>query len=297
MTQRVTVAVDGGPASTAALDWVISRALTTPLALQITSVARSGTDLPGDPVDDTHARSQEVLDAALERVHTAVAHLDVTTKLREGDALGALIGASEHCDLLVIGAHRPRPLASVTRNTLALQLAANSRCAVVVVPSDWTPGAGPVVVGWTGDDTADVALSTAAAEAELIGHPLTIVHAPSVELGVASDVSASALAREEFTAADRAALAGVAATVRAAHPALTVKENLAPRAAAVAIVRAASNAALVVVGSRGRGRIAGFFLGSTSQDVLLNLPAPVMVVPRKHSPIDVYPELVDEDLL
>jgi nucleotide-binding universal stress UspA family protein len=139
----------------------------------------------------------------------------------------------------------------------------------VVVSADWEPTHGEVVVGWTTDGTSDAALEFGAREASRRGNPLTIVHATS-----------SPDPRE----IQRGLLAGAARGVRHEHPELRVSEVLQQGSAAVAIVRAATYAELVVVGSRGRGAITDFFLGSVSHDVLLNMPAPVAVIPHSWSP-------------
>ena len=48
--------------------------------------------------------------------------------------------------------------------------------------------------------------------------------------------------------------------------------------AAHALVERANHARLLVVGSRGRGRIRSAMLGSVSHDVLTNITSPVIVV-------------------
>jgi nucleotide-binding universal stress UspA family protein len=60
-----------------------------------------------------------------------------------------------------------------------------------------------------------------------------------------------------------------------------VTGQLVQGAAAPALVAAAATAALLVVGTHGRGAVAGLILGSVSHDVLLNMPCPVIVIPRR----------------
>ena len=49
-------------------------------------------------------------------------------------------------------------------------------------------------------------------------------------------------------------------------------------------VEAGKAADLIVVGTRGRGGIAGMILGSTSQGILHNTQVPVMIVPQIEDP-------------
>ena len=76
------------------------------------------------------------------------------------------------------------------------------------------------------------------------------------------------------------------ARVRADHPAIDASGTLVQGAAAPALVEAAGHAALLVVGTHGRGAVAGLILGSVSHDVLLNMPCPVIVVPRSRHTIE-----------
>lgn len=64
-------------------------------------------------------------------------------------------------------------------------------------------------------------------------------------------------------------------------PKARVQEFLESGTPAETIVRVAKKwgADLIVMGSRGRGKVKGILLGSVSQDVLSNAPCPVLVAP------------------
>lgn len=297
MIERVTVAVDGGPASDSALDWVIDRARTSEMQVEITTVVGVDAELPQGIEGAFRDQNQDALHRAEKMVRDSLPRLAVTTRVRRGLAHEALIDASLHADLLVIGTNKTSPIVGILHGTLPLKIAGRSECTTVVVPVGWQPRTGAVVAGWTDDTTADTALDLAAAEAARLGVELRIVHTWSSLPVATMDLSASAVVTEEIIAARRELLSDAARRIRLAYPGLSVAEDLRAGSAAVALVRAASDASLVVVGSRGRGAITGFFLGSVSHDVLLNMPAPVAVVPKEEVPVDVYPELVDEDLI
>ena len=70
-----------------------------------------------------------------------------------------------------------------------------------------------------------------------------------------------------------------AARVRKEVPDVEVEVRSDGTGAAPAVLDAAEGAALVVVGTRGRGGFAGLVLGSISQQVAQHAPCPVVVVP------------------
>lgn len=296
MVERVIVAVDGGPASDAALSWVIDRASTRRMRIEVTTIAGLDAELPEGAETGYHTATETALAAAVDRVKAALPKADVRGSMRAGVPHEELVNASADADLLVIGTNKTSPAVGIVHGTLPLKVAGRADCTTVVVPVNWQPGSGDVVAGWSDDATAEAALDFAAAEAEERGVGLTIVHTWSMPPTSPLDGAGSAVVVQELIAAHRELLAGAAHRIEREHPRLAVTHVLHAGSAAVAIVRAAAGASLVVVGSRGRGVIAGFFLGSVSHDVLLNMPAPVAVIPKKSEPVDVYPDLVDDDI-
>ncbi len=65
------------------------------------------------------------------------------------------------------------------------------------------------------------------------------------------------------------------------HPSVDAKCFVEPLSPAKALLRHTSDAALVVVGTRGRNALAGVLLGSTSLNMLHHSPVPVMVCHAK----------------
>ena len=138
--------------------------------------------------------------------------------------------------------------------------------------------AGVVVAGVDGSDHGREALRFALSEAALRGARVTAVRAwsipPLTTTGVgimpAYQVVRDGLA--EGTAAE------LAQSVEEASSEASVEVEVVQGDAAGALVERSAGAALVVVGSRGRGSVAGPLLGSVSQGVLHHAECPVAVV-------------------
>jgi nucleotide-binding universal stress UspA family protein len=60
---------------------------------------------------------------------------------------------------------------------------------------------------------------------------------------------------------------------------VSIERKLVPGSAAGALVDEAKGAALLVVGSRGRGGFTGLLLGSVSQQAAQHAPCPVVIIP------------------
>ncbi|MFD8114173.1 universal stress protein [Streptomyces microflavus] len=134
---------------------------------------------------------------------------------------------------------------------------------------------GAVVVGVDASPHARAAALWAAAEAELRGQPLGIVHAADIE-GRSVLTSAETLQALWDTARD--VLDETVRAVREKFPDLVVTEELS-RGDAVAGLRAAAGArGTIVVGSRGLGGFAALTLGSVGLGVAARTEVPVVVV-------------------
>lgn len=279
MVERVIVAVDGGPASRAALDWALDRARTVPLRLELTTVVELGWSPVGAPDDDFQPAYERALADAARYVEQSFPELKATSIVRRGVPVDELVRASAEADLIVIGTNKTGVLVGAVHGTLPLRLAAHALCTVAVVPADWAAGGNSVVVGIEDDVAMDAPLAVAAAEAELRAVPLKLVHAWSIPATLGVDFGASVPFNALIEAHDEI-LARALDRVRSTHATLASSTVLMQGAAAPALVEVARSAAVLVVGTHGRGAMAGLILGSVSHDVLLNMPCPVLVVPR-----------------
>ncbi|MGO4782229.1 universal stress protein [Cryobacterium sp. W22_MBD10_FK3] len=285
MVERVIVAVDGGPASRAALNWALVRAENVPLQLELTTVVELGWSPVGGPEEDFQPVYERALAEASRFVSQNFPAVKTTSVVRRGVPVDELVRASADADLIVIGTNKTSALAGAVHGTLPLRLAAHARCAVAVIPSGWVAGGDGVVVGIEDDGTMDAPLDLAMAEAVARGVPLELVHAWSIPATLGVDFGA-AVPFDALIEAHEDIVARARERVAAKTPALAASTTLVQGAAAPALVEAAKDAAVLVVGTHGRGAVAGLILGSVSHDVLLNMPCPVIVVPRSRRPAD-----------
>ena len=144
--------------------------------------------------------------------------------------------------------------------------------------------AGKIVVGVDGSAHAAAALRWAVEEAALRSARLEVVHAwRFVPVATPADSGLVPMAWTDNVelldvtrkAAEDAAAAQVAEVLGPDHQAtITVVES----GPAEALLAAAADADLLVVGNRGRGNIAAALLGSTSAKVADEAPCPVVIV-------------------
>ncbi|KOV64221.1 universal stress protein [Streptomyces sp. MMG1121] len=130
----------------------------------------------------------------------------------------------------------------------------------------------PITAGVDGSRESLAALEWAAREAVRRGLPLRVVHAWRYA--------------EQLATADRATqhgwvTDGVTQAVRAVterHPRLATTVDVVEGTSVHALVRAAAEAEMLVLGSRGHGTVVGFLLGSVGQQVIAGAARPVVLV-------------------
>ncbi|MER6977836.1 universal stress protein [Streptomyces carpinensis] len=135
---------------------------------------------------------------------------------------------------------------------------------------------GRVLVGIDDTSHSRLALNWAAAEAQVNGMALRIVHSvgPGPEIGY--DETGAGLTEQVFQAAT-GMLEDCRALVGADHPNLPVDTALVHGNPAEAILDSAEDADIVVLGTRGRGGFAELLLGSVSLKVAAHADRPVVV--------------------
>jgi nucleotide-binding universal stress UspA family protein len=166
---------------------------------------------------------------------------------------------AQDASVIVVGSERLMAMSDLAGGSAAMEIAGHARVPVVVVRPGLPragpgPSAGRIVVGTDGSDGSSAAVGFAIERGRERGLGVTVVHAVEEE---ADRAEAAVALAEEYPEARTVVEVGAASRV---------------------LMEEASGAALLVVGSRGRGGLAGMLLGSVSQAVVHRADCPVAVV-------------------
>lgn len=144
-----------------------------------------------------------------------------------------------------------------------------------------------IVVGVDGSPGSRSALEWAAEEARLRNLPLRLVLAWYPPVGLYGGVGLAGLDGETIRGFGELAeerLARVCEEVAASLEGLEVERVVVEDVAAHALLDAAADADLLVVGTRGHGGFAGLLLGSVSQQCAHHSPCPIVIVRHTAAP-------------
>ncbi|HZC30318.1 MAG TPA: universal stress protein [Gaiellaceae bacterium] len=139
-----------------------------------------------------------------------------------------------------------------------------------------------IVVGVDGSDGSKPALEWAAAEARTRELPLTAVYAWSAPATLYAGLGWVPADTEVLVDLRKLAERRLAEVCEELGPALAdvqVERKVVEGPAANALLAAAEDADLLVVGTRGHGGFTGLLLGSVSQQCAHHCPCPIVIVP------------------
>lgn len=288
---EIFVGVDGSEVSKHAVRWAAREAKLRDVPLVIGHAVQKW--LYEMPAHAAHADighwaredAARLLEDAASVARNAEPDLEVTTRLLSGDARPALLDAAKEASVLVVGGRGEGGFAGLLLGSVAHAVAGHADIPVTVVQAP--PGAPgrEIVVGVDRSSSSDAALDLALEEAHVRNARLRVVYAwrpVSAALAEAWLVaSPEAVLRAEHADEDaaRAALADVVSAKAASYPDAKVDEELDAGHPIDVLVRAASDADLLIVGRRGGGLFSRLRVGSVSHGVLHHSPCPVMIVP------------------
>ncbi|WNV84780.1 universal stress protein [Umezawaea sp. Da 62-37] len=223
-------------------------------------------------------QGRHYLDEAEATALTAAPGVTVETQLLLTPPIPQLIEESKHARTVVLGSRGLGGFSGILIGSIAVALAAHGHCPTVVIRGTTTVD-GPVVVGVDGSPASEAAIAFAFDAASVLEAPLTAV------LSWTDALVDSAFQATRFTMAELAdeegqtrLLAERLAGWQEKYPDVSVDRVVVRDRPAIALLRLADHARLLVVGSRGRGGFTGMLLGSTSQALVHHAPCPVAVV-------------------
>lgn len=285
----VVVGFDGSEHARAAVDWAApeARARNLPLTL-ITAFAPPvggssfsfGAYLSPDALDDLTERVQADLDTVADDVRARFPGLQVNAEVLMGSPASALVEASEGATLAVVGSRGLGGFRGLLLGSVGVQVATHAECPTVVVRKSPPADARTVVVGVDGSQVSMAAVEFAFDMASRHGWTVRAVHAweiPSYDV-LAAPSGPPPLEVDDMLEAEIRVPAESVAGLRDRYPDVTVEEKVVKGATARVLLDEAKGAALIVVGSRGRGEFTGALLGSVGQGVLHRAEVPVAVV-------------------
>jgi nucleotide-binding universal stress UspA family protein len=219
------------------------------------------------PDDQARLRAERILADSLRLTGSQA----VRPLLAEGPAARVLWEAGSHADMVVVGARGIGGVDGLPIGSTSLQVAAAGPGTVVAVRGHWRPAGsylpGSVVAGVDGSAASAAVLEFAGQEAKLRGAPLVAVCALADATAV---LGATHHIEEEF---EQSVIAW-----EKEHPEVAVHRRVSIMSPRAALLTAADDAQLVVVGCRGRGGLRGMTLGSVSHALLEHAPCPVAIV-------------------
>ena len=201
----------------------------------------------------------------MSRVHTR-------SSVIEGQAAEVLVDAAEDATLLVVGRRGEGGLRHHVLGSVSRYCATHAATPVVVVPTDWTVReTRSIVVGFDGSDHAAAALRWAL---DVVPDGATIRAVAAIELAPWLDQDLTVSRYPDDVREHEAAMTEAFDRIDPQHRA---ERDIVFHAPRQALAEASETADLVVVGTRGRGRITAGLLGSVSTDLLHTAACPVVV--------------------
>ncbi|MDP9983667.1 nucleotide-binding universal stress UspA family protein [Pseudarthrobacter oxydans] len=278
MIKPIVVGFNASAGSEAALTWALQRAGSYKLPVTIIHAVDDRWMSPDFQYHELIRQSgMDMLQKAQASAAEQAPDVKVDIQLRHGSGGSVLREVSKEASIVVVGEHDKHWMDGGPLTDRALQIVSASEIPAAVIPLKRGSDHG-VVVGVDGSEESLQAVNFAAAEADRGGDELTVVLAfRRPARWIENQLPKSGLA-ETILEEDRIVLAESVAGLADKYPDLVVHQKLEPDTEpAKALVEAAKDARLLVIGSRGRGGFSRMVLGSTAHAVLLNLPCPTIV--------------------
>lgn len=283
----IIVGVDGSHGSDGAVRWAAREAAMRKATLTLVHMLHFPSEGWGSwgvtmaPLPEDFSVWQEeggrrVIADARRVASEAVAGVTVRGEVTHSPPASTLIDLSKDAQMVVVGCRGQGAVKRVLLGSVSSALVQRAHCPVAIIHDEFTDAPGsnaPVLVGIDGSRASEVATSIAFDEASRRGVELVALHAwsdgdwpqyPGIDW---SDVTAKA----EATLAERLG------AWQERYPDVVVRRLVVLDQPARHLLEESESSQLVVVGSHGRGGLAGAVLGSVSTAVAHGAHTPVIV--------------------
>jgi nucleotide-binding universal stress UspA family protein len=281
---RIVVGVDASEPAHAAASWAAKEAALTGRGLTLASAVLPAATIGGFGIPPAFDFLDELRADAAEQLRVLAEQLacdDIEISVDIATPGGLMIEASKSAHMLVLGSRGTGGFAGLLLGSVGSQVAANAECPVVVWRGESRAEANSIVVGIDGSKNSEAALGAAFEIASFHGWELVAVHAwdiPAYEL-IESPQGVFPLPISEVAEDEVRLSAQVLAGHRERYPDVPVREHLVRGPAVQALLDQEPSAAMIAVGTRGRGAFLSAVLGSVSNAILHKASVPVLVVP------------------
>lgn len=276
--ERVVVGIGRSHKGQDALRWALER---VPARTFLLVHVLDDTGVLADPVigDDVASAARESIDGLVDLIRGEHPEASVDSEIVRGDPITRLAGYSDPTTLLVVGTARRDGPKFRYAWSVASRIATRAAGPVAVIPAgrDADPST-EVVVGVDGSPASAAAVLFAARQAVVSGGPLRAVHSWLEPIAWQDSYAPEEQFLESLEKSHRALLENSLAEVRTEFPELEIVPEVVHTTPARALMDAARNATLLVVGNHGRSVAGRLFLGSVSHAVVLGITTPTIVV-------------------
>ncbi|MEU4769057.1 universal stress protein [Actinosynnema sp. NPDC023794] len=284
MSAPIVVGVDGSASALTAARWAAEEAARHRVALRLVHAYLLPTRgypeivLTGHEVREAfEQQGRQWVEQAAAAARAAAPEVEVETAIVIDRPAAALIAASHGARLVALGSQGLGGFSGLLVGSVAVAVSAHGKSPVVVVRDELRYD-GPVVVGVDGSPASEEAIGFAFAEASVLGAPLTAVIAWTDFLVDSAYHSRFTVDWSQVEDEQLRLLAERLAGWQEKYPDVAVDRVVVHDRPVRALLNAAKDARLLVVGSHGQGGFTGMLLGSTSQALVYHAPCPLAVV-------------------
>lgn len=282
MTASVVVGVDGSDVARAALLFAAHEARRRAARLIIAHAGDVPT--PAEIESEVSPFGEVVCREAIATVAAVDPLVDSRVVHRNADPSDLLVELSAAADLLVVGTHRAGPLRGWVLGSVSQVVAAHARCPVITVSGPPEHDGGPVVLGASTSPGGVAALRFACEEARLRQVAVRAIRALSSEDWMLSVPDyAPAVRPDDLRHAANAELNKVLATAEELDPDVSISGELSLVNPFEALLEAARDASLMVVGCRRDQHSSLPHLGPVASWLLHHSACPLAVVGHPRS--------------